>query len=393
MGERECLAPSCSTDGKGEPMATILILDDRNTNRKILAQLAISVEPGVAVTSVASGEEGLAAARLKAPDLVFSDFNMPGMNGAEFVAAFRKLNGCTDVPVIVVTAYEDREHRYRALEAGATDFLASPVDHHEFVVRARNLLALRRQSLARQAAERANAAKTAFLANMSHELRTPLNAIIGFSEIMQTELHGPLGNMKYKDYSNDIGRSARHLREVIQNILDVARIEEGKFDVERNLVGMPIVLEEAARMVRPEAERAKLNFDFAVPGDLPYVLGDKTKLTQAFLNLMSNAVKFTPAGGAVSIAAHKDSDTVEITVGDTGIGMAPEEIPIALARFGQVSGDPYKKKYQGAGLGLPIAAGIIQAHRGELLIDSAKGRGTRMTVRLPAAAAVLETIQ
>ena len=374
-------------------MASILILDDRNTNRKILAQLAMSVEQGVAVRACASGEEGIAAAKEKAPDLVFSDFNMPGMNGAEFVAAFRKLNGCIDVPVIVVTAYEDREHRYRALEAGATDFLASPVDHHEFVVRARNLLALRRQSLARQAAERANAAKTAFLANMSHELRTPLNAIIGFSEIMQTELHGPLGNAKYKGYSNDIGNSARHLREVIQNILDVARIEEGKFDVEKKLVGMPIVLEEAARMVRPEAERANLVFGVAVPGDLPYVLGDKTKLTQAFLNLMSNAVKFTPAGGAVSIEAHKLSDTVEVTVDDTGIGMAPEEIPIALARFGQVSGDPYKKKYQGAGLGLPIAAGIIQAHRGELLIDSAKGRGTKMTVRLPAAAAVLDTIQ
>jgi signal transduction histidine kinase len=374
-------------------MANILILDDRNTNRKILAQLAMSVEPGVTVRACASGEEAITAAKAQAPDLVFSDFNMPGMNGAEFVAAFRKLVGCIDVPVIVVTAYEDREHRYRALESGATDFLASPVDHHEFVVRARNLLALRRQSLARQAAERANAAKTAFLANMSHELRTPLNAIIGFSEIMQTELHGPLGNTKYKDYSNDIGNSARHLREVIQNILDVARIEEGRFDVEKKLVGMPVVLEEAARMVRPEAERAKLNFGIEVSSDLPYVLGDKTKLTQAFLNLMSNAVKFTPAGGAVSIEAHKASDIVEITVGDTGIGMSPEEIPVALARFGQVSGDPYKKKYQGTGLGLPIAAGIIQAHRGELLIDSAKGRGTKMTVRLPAAGAVLDTIQ
>jgi len=374
-------------------MATILILDDRNTNRKILAQLAVSVEPGVVVRACASGEEGIAAAKTQAPDLVFSDFNMPGMNGAEFVAEFRKLNGCIDVPVIVVTAYEDREHRYRALESGATDFLASPVDHHEFVVRARNLLALRRQSLARQAAERANAAKTAFLANMSHELRTPLNAIIGFSEIMQTELHGPLGNPKYKGYSNDIGNSARHLREVIQNILDVARIEEGKFDVEKALVGMPVVIEEAARMVRPEAERGKLAFEVDVPLDLPYVLGDRTKLTQAFLNLMSNAVKFTPAGGAVLIAAQKGSDMVEVTVGDTGIGMSPEEIPIALARFGQVSGDPYKKKYQGAGLGLPIAAGIIQAHRGELVIDSAKGRGTRMTVRLPAAGILLDTIQ
>ena len=370
-------------------MASILILDDRNTNRKILTQLAISVEPGVTVRAVASGQEGLDAAKQTAPDLVFSDFNMPGMNGAEFVAAFRKLPGCVDVPVIVVTAYEDREHRYRALEAGATDFLASPVDHHEFVVRARNLLALRRQSLARQAAERANAAKTAFLANMSHELRTPLNAIIGFSEIMQIELHGPLGNAKYKDYTNDIGRSARHLREVIQNILDVARIEEGKFDVEKALVGVPTVIEEAARMIRPEAEKAKLAFDCSVPGDLPYVLGDRTKLTQAFLNLFSNAVKFTPAGGAVSVAAQKGTDMVEVVVGDTGIGMSPEEIPVALARFGQVSGDPYKKKYQGTGLGLPIAFGIIQAHRGELLIDSAKGRGTRMTVRLPAAGTIL----
>jgi signal transduction histidine kinase len=373
-------------------MASILILDDRNTNRKILTQLALSVEQGVAVRAVASGPEGLDAAKQAAPDLVFSDFNMPGMNGAEFVSAFRKLPGCVDVPVIVVTAYEDREHRYRALEAGATDFLASPVDHHEFVVRARNLLALRRQSLARQAAERANAAKTAFLANMSHELRTPLNAIIGFSEIMQIELHGPLGNPKYKDYSNDIGRSARHLREVIQNILDVARIEEGKFDVERSLVGMPTVLEEAARMIRPEAEKAKLAFDCTVASDLPFVLGDRTKLTQCFLNLFSNAVKFTPAGGAVSVAAQKGTDMVEIVVGDTGIGMSPEEIPIALARFGQVSADPYKKKYQGTGLGLPIAFGIIQAHRGELLIDSAKGRGTRMTVRLPAAATVLATV-
>jgi len=373
-------------------MASILILDDRNTNRKILTQLAMSVEQGVEVRAVASGQEGLDAAKQAAPDLVFSDFNMPGMNGAEFVAAFRKLPGCVDVPVIVVTAYEDREHRYRALEAGATDFLASPVDHHEFVVRARNLLALRRQSLARQAAERANAAKTAFLANMSHELRTPLNAIIGFSEIMQIELHGPLGNAKYKDYTNDIGRSARHLREVIQNILDVARIEEGKFDVERALVGVPTVLEEAARMIRPEAEKAKLAFDCTVQGELPYVLGDRTKLTQAFLNLFSNAVKFTPAGGAVSVDAHKGADMVEIVVGDTGIGMAPEEIPIALARFGQVSGDPYKKKYQGTGLGLPIAFGIIQAHRGELLIDSAKGRGTRMTVRLPAAGTLLAAV-
>ncbi len=370
-------------------MATILILDDRTTNRKILAQLAASVEAGIRVEGFESGRDALARAAQSPPDLVFSDFSMPVMNGAEFIAAFRGLPGCADVPVIIVTAYEDREHRYRALEAGATDFLSSPVDHYEFVVRARNHLALRRQQSARQQAERANAAKTAFLANMSHELRTPLNAIIGFAEMMQREMLGPLGTAKYKEYTNDIAGSARHLREVIQNVLDLARIEEGKLSVERNLIPSAPLLLGAGRMMRNEADKARLRFKIEVPHDLPYVLGDQTRLTQVFLNLLSNAIKFTPAGGSVRLAARHVEDRVEIEVADTGIGMAPGDIPLALARFGQVSGDPYCKPYQGAGLGLPIAQGIIEAHKGELAISSAKGQGTCMTVRLPAASTLL----
>jgi signal transduction histidine kinase len=374
-------------------MATILILDDRTTNRKILAQLAASVEPDVCVESFGTGQQALAHAANSPPDLVFSDFNMPTMNGAEFLTEFRKLSGCADVPVIIVTAYEDRDHRYRALEAGATDFLSSPVDHHEFVVRARNLLALRQQRLAREAAERANAAKTAFLANMSHELRTPLNAIIGFAEMMQQELLGPLGAPRYKEYSNDIAASARHLRQVIQNVLDLARIEEGKLKVERSLVALAPLLLETGAMIRSEAERAGLRLELDIPANLPFVLGDPTQLTQVFLNLLSNAVKFTPAGGFVTMRAFAEQDRINVEVTDSGIGMAPEDVPVALSRFGQVSNDPYRKKYPGAGLGLPIAAGLIEAHFGTLEIDSRKGQGTRMRVQLPAAAALLEAAE
>jgi signal transduction histidine kinase len=374
-------------------MTSILILDDRSTNRRILAQLAASVEAGVRVDSFGNGPEALAAAKAGRPDLVFSDFNMPGMTGAEFVAAFRKLPGCAEIPVIIVTAYEDRDHRYRALEAGATDFLSSPVDHHEFIVRARNLLALRRNIQAREIAEKASEAKTVFLANMSHELRTPLNAIIGFSEMIQSELLGPVGVDKYKEYANDIVASANHLRDVIQNILDISRIEEGKLGGERALIAIVPLLEEAARMIRPAAEKAKVRLERRLPAVTPYVVGDATQIRQALLNVLSNAVKFTPAGGRVALSCEVSGEIVDLVVADTGIGMAPEEIPLALSRFGQVSDDPLRKRYQGAGLGLPIASGILAAHQGKLILESVKGQGTRAILRLPAPSSILAAAQ
>ncbi len=374
-------------------MTTILIVDDRSTNRRILAKLAESVEAGVRVQSFASGNDALASAKASRPDLVFSDFNMPGMNGAEFVAAFRKVAGCAEIPVIIVTAYEDREHRYLALELGATDFLSSPVDHHEFIVRARNLLALRRNIAAREVAERANEAKTVFLANMSHELRTPLNAIIGFSEMIQGEILGPVGVGKYKEYASDIVSSANHLREVIQNILDIARIEEGKLGGERAMLAVVPLLEGVARMIQPAAKQAKIALESSYPNDTPYILGDVTQIKQVLLNLLSNALKFTPAGGKVTLSCAPSDETIDLVVADTGIGMSAEEIPLALSRFGQVSGDPLRKRFQGAGLGLSIASEIVTAHRGWLMIESTKGHGTRAIIRMPVPSALLAAAQ
>jgi signal transduction histidine kinase len=371
-------------------MSTILILDDRSTNRKILAQLAHSVEPGIGVESFGFPKSAIERCREQPPDLVFTDYNMPEMNGAEFTAAFRALPGCADVPVIVVTAYEDRALRYRALEAGATDFLQSPVDHHEFVVRARNFLALRRHALAREQAERASEAKTAFLANMSHELRTPLNAIIGFAEMMGAELLGPLGHKKYKEYATDIVRSADHLRDTIQNVLDIARLEQGTYAIEeRKLVSLPPLVHAAEKRVRADAEQGKVRIRVAVPADLGQVVGEQAALGRVVANLLSNAVKFTPPGGTVEVTGVTVNDGVELAFRDTGIGMTAAEIAHAVNRFSQISDDPLRKRYQGAGLGLPIAIGIVEAHGGRLAIESETGKGTVVRVRFPLARAVL----
>ena len=354
----------------------ILILDDRKTNRTILSKLALTVEKDLEVEDYGEPLEAVERVRKWVPDLVITDFNMPGMNGAQFIRAIRALPDCADVPVIVVTAYQDKDYRYQALEAGATDFLNSPIDHHEFVTRARNLLTLRRQRLA----------KTTFLANMSHELRTPLNGIIGFAEMLENEVFGPLGAEQYKSYASTIRSSAQHLCEIIQDILDISRIEEGELDLDMTDIDLGEVIRAAQEKVEPLAREGKIKLIVDVSKDPPHVRGDAAKLEQVFQNVLSNAVKFTPQNGTVSVRADRGTNgSVTADVSDTGIGMSDEEIAIALSRFGQVSSDHMRREFPGAGLGLPLAVGLVEMHGGRLLIDSEKGKGTTVSISLPAA--------
>lgn len=363
----------------------IVILDDRRTNRLILSRLARTIADDISVVDFENPNDALALIAEETPDLIITDFNMPEMDGAAFIQALRRLNNSADVPVIVVTAYQDRDFRYRALEAGATDFLNSPVDHHEFVTRARNLLTLRQQKLAREAAERANEAKSAFLANMSHELRTPLNGIIGFAEMMESETFGPIGVPQYEDYVRSIRESAQHLCDVIQNILDISRMEQGALDLERDEVDIAACLHDCQRALDPMARKADVRMLADLAPDLGIVKGEEAKLRQVFLKLVSNAIKFTRAGGNVQIRASRASDGwLEVRIEDTGIGMAKEEVDRALSRFGQVSADHLRRHYQGVGLGLPIALGLTQMHGGTFDIQSEKEVGTTIVVRLPA---------
>jgi PAS domain S-box-containing protein len=237
---------------------------------------------------------------------------------------------------------------------------------------------------AKQDAELASRAKSEFLAAVSHELRTPLNAIIGFSEMIKAELFGPVGHSRYRGYVRDINESGQHLLSLINDILDLAKIESGKEELNVE----PVIVEDCARsalmLVRQRAASRGVDLFLDLEDGLGILNADTRKLKQIFVNLLTNAIKFTEAGGTITLAARRDRDgDLVLEVRDTGIGMAPEDIPKALSPFGQVKKDPAHAQ-EGTGLGLPLTQALADQHGGTLTLTSAPGAGTTATVRLPA---------
>ncbi|MFT3989620.1 sensor histidine kinase [Aestuariivirga sp.] len=236
----------------------------------------------------------------------------------------------------------------------------------------------------RRKAEEASRAKSAFLATMSHELRTPLNAIMGFSEILKREMFGPLHVPAYRNYADDIHHSGHYLLALINDILDLSRIEAGRREVQEEPVNILIAVEEANHLVLMRAVEKKLDVRVDVPAALPKVLADKRAVNQIMINLLSNAIKFTPAGGRIKVAAGRTpSGGVSISVSDNGPGIPPQEIELALGAFSRGS-YAKRKAIDGAGLGLPIVKGLMDVHGGDIEIRSEAGTGTEVTVTFPA---------
>ena len=229
--------------------------------------------------------------------------------------------------------------------------------------------------------EAANRHKSEFLANMSHELRTPLNAIIGFSEVLQEKLFGDL-NEKQAEYTDDILTSGQHLLSLINEILDLSKVEAGRMDLELAPFDLPLAIENARTFVRERAVKHGITLDIDVDDRLGEYVGDERKIKQILLNLLSNAVKFTPEGGRISITANKTENGAEISISDTGIGIPPAEQPTIFEEFRQVGGD-YAHKKEGTGLGLTLAKKFVELHGGKIWVESEVGKGSTFGFTLP----------
>jgi PAS domain S-box-containing protein len=503
--------------GRPVPLPLVVIVDDRITNLKILQRLAASAVEGTTARTFTDPLAALAECGAHPPDLVVIDLKMPELAGAEFIRRLHDQPGCGDVAVIAIAAYEDRELVHTALDAGASDFLLSPVDHREFRARARNLLAIRSKRsepdepsgsqpalegllrvidaipmmicatdrdgrylfanrhfasfagvrptqligrrpveahddgyshrlmerdkrlltgailpatfeenavggdglervlltttdsfaggdeamvvtvslditerkaaelasiAAKEQAEIANRSKTEFLANMSHELRTPLNAIIGFSQVMAGEMLGPITTQKYVGYAHDIVASAEHLLGIINDILDVSKLEAGKLDLVEESIDLAKAIADLLQLVEGKALAGDVRLATRSDRDLPRLRGDARKVKQILLNLLTNAIKFSHPSGEVEIAARAEGGAISVAVIDHGIGMDAAEIELALSRFGQVA-SVESRRHAGTGLGLPLAIGLAELHGATVNLRSTKGAGTTATVTFP----------
>jgi PAS domain S-box-containing protein len=228
----------------------------------------------------------------------------------------------------------------------------------------------------------ANEAKSTFLATMSHELRTPLNAIIGFSDVMLSEIYGAVKNPHYREYLGNIHHSGLQLLALIDDLLDLSRIDAGKAVLAVDEIHLHSIIVDACRLVELQAKEAHVKINIEAPLDLPSLRGDERRIKQIIWNLVSNAIKFTPEGGTVTLACEEAPAGMQLKIIDTGIGIADGDLPKVLERFGQVD-SKLARKHKGTGLGLPLVKELVELHGGSLAMTSQLGVGTTVTVTFP----------
>ena len=335
---------------------------------------------------VTSFEQGMSAVAAGGFDIALVDLSLGDSHGIDTVRRMHQIVSL--MPMIVLSGLEDETMAVAALQEGAQDYLVKGQGDGNLIKRTIRYAMERKRVEAqlvetKNAAETASRAKTEFLANMSHELRTPLNAIIGFSEILKQEPLGPLGHPSYRDYVRDVYESGVHLLRIINDILDLSKIEVGKLTLSETPVDPGEAIESCMRIVRERADTGGIALVAELAPDLPTLNADERMVKQVLLNLLSNAIKFTQSGGAVRIVARvDDTDGLMIQVIDTGIGIAAADIERAMQPFEQIDSSLHRK-YQGTGLGLPLARSMCELHGGRFAIDSIVGTGTTVTVRFP----------
>lgn len=366
------------------PTPRILVVDDTEGNRYAVSRALRRA--GMEVVEAERGEQGVALAS-QGIDLVVLDVNLPDMSGYDVLRILKSTPATARIPVLHLSAsfINDADRAY-GLESGADGYLTHPFDPAVLVATIRALLRTadveHKLVLAKEEAERANAAKADFLATMSHELRTPLNAIAGYVDLLLLEVHGSLTELQRADLER-VRRSQLHLLALINDVLSFARVERSDVAVQMDKVLVHDVIRRSGELITPQADAKGVTYVETCDTAL-VAHADADKVQQILVNLLGNAVKFTPAGGRITVSCSNDGPHVCITVGDTGIGIAEERLKDIFEPFVQIDRHLTPTGHQGVGLGLSISRELAHAMNGDLTVESTKGEGTTFTLRLRA---------
>jgi signal transduction histidine kinase len=355
----------------------VMIVDDSEDDVEMLRRFLVT--DGNLIRGITDSKQAEKVFNDFEPDLVLLDLHMPAPDGFELLARLRhERQRVGFLPVVVLTGDVEQSARNSALDLGADDYLTKPLDRHEVVLRVRNLLAARRSHVE---LARAYLHKSEFLANMSHELRTPLNSVIGFSELLMTDTTGRFDEPTRQRFFAQINSGGHHMLALINDVLDLAKVEAGQIVLRIEQVSIADVVNSVANAIEPLATQKaiRVEADGAAAGQ---VAADAGKLKQMLLNLVSNAVKFTPEGGRVTIGARRLADAIEISVSDTGIGIADSDREHLFEAFRQVD-SATSPSQPGTGLGLALTKRFAEIHGGKIGLTSEVGKGSVFTLSLP----------
>lgn len=366
------------------PAALILVIDDDATQRLLIRRALEQI--GFDIIEAEGGNSGIQQARERKPDLIILDVMMPDIDGFAVCRRVRADPTLAHTPILMVTGLEDQASTATAFEAGATHFLTKPINwtlisHNvRYILRNSGQEAELRQAKAE--AESVSAVKSQILANVTHEFRTPLNSIIGFSDLL-LDKPGQLSPSELQELGRYINEGGHQLLELLNAVLEYARCVSGEIELRQEEFELDRLLEAVCARRATQAALAGLALECSL-GDLsPIVLADRLKLSQVLDNVLSNAIKFTPHGGQVSMISSQAKDgALCITVTDNGIGIANDRLARVFESFHQEQA-ALNRRFGGTGIGLPLAASLIQAHGGAIAIESALGNGTTVTITLP----------
>jgi two-component system, sensor histidine kinase and response regulator len=379
----------------GTPLR-LLLLEDSTDDELLLLRALSSAGYDVDHKRVFARETLEQALAERTWDIVISDYSMPGFDARGALQIVRTSG--LDLPFIIVSGTVGEDLAVAAIKAGANDYLMkdrlarlpSSIERElrearEHRERAAAERAAREALEQKTHAELASRAKSTFLANMSHELRTPLNAIVGYSELLGQGVGGPL-LPKQREFLDGVLLGSRHLLRLISDILDLSKLEAGRVEIHKQ----PTSAHEIAHSVRdallPLLDQNDLTLTVTVSNDLPLLWVDPTRLKQILYNLLSNAIKFTARGGSIRVEARRLAHELEISVADTGCGIAEEDLPRLFVEYEQVSADEHRRAL-GTGLGLALSKKLVELHGGSMAVESKLGEGTCFSMRLPLYAA------